>query len=482
MLTPFLALSQQSLATEQEALDVNGVSTMFGPAAMCWDFNDARYEVPKGSSKHSIFAHDLWIGGIDDGGQLRVANQTYNQSPGDYRPGPVSDSIYHNDADMGHWDRVWKIHKSEIDYHILNYTNPAYIIPDVIVFWPAHGDVSMGQSDMLAPFVDLNTNGIYEPFDGDYPDIKGDQAIYFIRNDVGSLDTTSLGLEIHMMIYAYRCDNYPDLNHTVFVNTTLFNRGSHNLEDVYIGTWTDMDLGYYTDDYIGCNVPLNLGYTFNGDTLDEGANGYGINPPAQGLVYLNSIMEKFVYYNNDFTNTGNPESDYDYYNYLRGIWKDNVPMTFGGDGHGSGNGATNNTCSYMFPDATDPSFPTEAWTDSSAGNTPADRRMLMSTGPMDLDIGDSYIFDYAFVFAWDSINGNSLPLLFQYTENIQDFYDGTLTMPCSNINTIHQHHILKDKKLIKIVDVIGREVQATENTPLFFIYEDGSVEKKIIIE
>ena len=260
------------------------MSTTVGPAAMCWDFNDARYEVPKGSGKHSIFVHDLWIGGIDDGGQLRVASQTYNQGNiSDYRSGPVSDIIYHNDSDMGHWDRVWKIHKSEIDYHISNYTNPAYIIPDVIVFWPAHGDVSMGQSDMLAPFVDLNTNGIYEPFDGDYPDIKGDQAIYFIRNDVGSLDANSLGLEIHMMFYSYNCDNYADLNHTVFVNTTLFNRGAHNLEDVYIGTWTDMDLGYYLDDYVGCNVPLNLGYTFNGDMLDEGANGYGLYPPAQGL-------------------------------------------------------------------------------------------------------------------------------------------------------------------------------------------------------
>ena len=51
-------------------------------------------------------------------------------------------------------------------------------------------------------------------------------------------------------------------------------------------------------------------------------------------------MSKFVYYNNDFTVIGNPSEGIHFYNYLRGIWKDNVPMTYGGDGHGSGNGAT----------------------------------------------------------------------------------------------------------------------------------------------
>jgi hypothetical protein len=39
-----------------------------------------------------------------------------------------------------------------------------------------------------------------------------------------------------------------------------------------------------------------------------------------------------------------------------------------------------------------------------------------------------------------------------------------------------------DKKLIKIVDVLGRESKITKKIPLFYIYSDGTVEKKIIIE
>ena len=38
------------------------------------------------------------------------------------------------------------------------------------------------------------------------------------------------------------------------------------------------------------------------------------------------------------------------------------------------------------------------------------------------------------------------------------------------------------KKLIKIVDVLGRETSELKNTPLFYLYEGGLVEKKIIIE
>jgi hypothetical protein len=36
-------------------------------------------------------------------------------------------------------------------------------------------------------------------------------------------------------------------------------------------------------------------------------------------------------------------------------------------------------------------------------------------------------------------------------------------------------------ELIKVIDVLGREVKGKKNEPLFYIYDDGTVEKKIII-
>ena len=38
------------------------------------------------------------------------------------------------------------------------------------------------------------------------------------------------------------------------------------------------------------------------------------------------------------------------------------------------------------------------------------------------------------------------------------------------------------KKLISIIDFVGREVKGTKNQPHFYIYDDGTVEKRIVIE
>ncbi len=39
-----------------------------------------------------------------------------------------------------------------------------------------------------------------------------------------------------------------------------------------------------------------------------------------------------------------------------------------------------------------------------------------------------------------------------------------------------------NKSLLKITDVLGRKTKEKKNTPLFYIYDDGTVEKRIIIE
>ena len=40
----------------------------------------------------------------------------------------------------------------------------------------------------------------------------------------------------------------------------------------------------------------------------------------------------------------------------------------------------------------------------------------------------------------------------------------------------------KEPELYKIVNILGQEVTPSKNVPLFYIYEDGSVQKKMIIE
>ena len=51
---------------------------------------------------------------------------------------------------------------------------------------------------------------------------------------------------------------------------------------------------------------------------------------------------------------------------------------------------------------------------------------------------------------------------------------------CPNTSSVSEMNA--DKKLLKIVDVLGRESLPQNNTPLFYIYENGKVEKKIFLE
>ena len=51
-----------------------------------------------------------------------------------------------------------------------------------------------------------------------------------------------------------------------------------------------------------------------------------------------------------------------------------------------------------------------------------------------------------------------------------------------NTSTSIDNFVLHHKRLVKIVDVLGRECKEIKNQPLYYIYDDGTIEKKIIIE
>jgi hypothetical protein len=55
---------------------------------------------------------------------------------------------------------------------------------------------------------------------------------------------------------------------------------------------------------------------------------------------------------------------------------------------------------------------------------------------------------------------------------------GTI-LNCSGTTAIEEH--TSSKELLKVTDLLGRETKQT-NQPLFYIYDDGTVEKRIVIE
>jgi hypothetical protein len=426
------------------------------------------FEVPIGSQNHTLFCNTLWIGGLNSGGQLHLSAERYRQYGADYTLGPLSiDGLLTTDQlTIDYFNRVWVVSRSEIDDHIEWYNNPAaypgYVVPDDILEWPAHGDTTKNQSFFLAPFFDVNGNGVYEPLMGDYPIIKGDKAVFFIFNDAGIPNSESggnpLGIEVHGMAYMYDCSQ-TIFNNVLYMHYEIFNRSNNTYSDTYLGLFTDFDIGYAFDDYIGCDVHRGSIFGYNGTPIDgTGLIGhYGANPPAQSLTILagpymdtdgadnpkydvvvdpvtgdtsfiqicnesinginfgNGIEDDERYGLRYFTAmngageywaTTDPSTPIEYYNYLQGIWRDGSRLQWGAFGHPHG-GATFPNADFMFSGDSDPCHwgtggvvpsTLPIWTEETAANTPYDRRGVASMGPFTFHPGTSQLIDFAFVW------------------------------------------------------------------------------------
>ncbi len=399
--------------TAQVDLDINNVrTTIMNGGDMWWNLISAKYEIPKvtdpnGIHKHSIFAGSLWIGGVDAGNNLKLAAMTYRQNGIDFFAGPISSSTTPASVDpirCEYYDKIYKVTRDEIDIYIKNNSNASKSIQE----WPGNGNTSFGEEFFMAPYVEGGGGVGYQAGQGDYPDIKGDQALWFVYNDIGNIHSETQGVPIGLQLKttAFAFTTNDEINNMTFYTTEITNFGEP-VKDCYFGQWIDPDLGNYSDDYVGCDTTRNLGYCYNGDDDDEGILGYGAHPPTVGLDFFRGPKDEngvelglfaFMYYNNDFSVIGNPTKPLHYYNYLRAIWQDGQHVTYGGNGHGGGSTAYN----FMFDG--DP-VNNIGWTEKGAGNQPSDRRFLQSAGPLTLKTGARNEVTIGAVWARTSIGG-----------------------------------------------------------------------------
>jgi len=409
-------------ATAQVELNINNVRTrLLSGGDMWWDLDDAKYEIPKVDpasgeiAKHSLFAGALWIGGIDALGQLKVAAQTYRQTGNDFFPGPLDASGQIEQSVCTNFDQFFVVTGADIDRYLTKLeqssgTLPVSDIPESILKWPGKDNpyfdnfaLPIGKD--LAPYWESGLTPGYDPTTGDYPVIDeavegvyADQMIWWVFNDVGNVHSETggqqIGLEINALAFAYATND--EVNNMTFYKYFIDNKSTADIDSVFLGQWVDADLGNYQDDFVGCVVDESLGIIYNGDSNDEGTAGYGEDPPLLGVDFFkgpkdengNQLgMSAFVYYNNDFSPTGNPETADHFYGYMAGVWKDKSPFTYGGNAYQSGGDPTN----YMFP--SDPSdCSPNAWSECNKlgncdANNPADRRFLQVSGPFKLKPG-----------------------------------------------------------------------------------------------
>lgn len=423
----FLIKSVHSQAYSE--IDFNNIKAGFwNEGTFFWDkASNPRFEVPKNSNKHANFASGLWISGIDDGGMLIAAAQTYCQTGTDYQFGPIATNRAANNY-IQRYNKVWKINSSDINYHIQNYNNPNYIIPNQILTWPGNGIVSNGEPAQLAPYFDSNSNNIYDPINGDYPLIKGEQALFYIFNDNKVHTETGspvpFKFDFYVMAYVFTPINQA-LNNTVFIDVKIVNKSARTYSNLKLGMWDDPDLGSYLDDFIGCDVGRNLSFVYNSVDIDapNGENTYGANPPSMGVQFLSHKMDNMMYFINNSTNQGNPSNSNQIDRYLSAKWRDGVQLTYGGNGY-----AGSNTCNYAFPWNTDTNNP-QTWMQTGTAN---DLRFLPSTNLGELSPNQSICFTMAYTVSFgDSGAISSVYKLKQDADFIKEFYSQNELNYCS---------------------------------------------------
>lgn len=413
-------------------LDGNGVTAGLRVAGdLWWNGNSAKYTAPEVEpgllSVSPIFSGGLWLASKDVPGNIRVAAAHY---PGlnsvDFWPGPLDENGLTESDICSNWDRFFKVNRSDVEAHIADFAADGDIdtkLPSVYE-WPGQDSPSFNEfagfelplGQDLAPFVDLDDDGIYEPDAGEYPQIKGTQAIWWVFNDSGNTHTQTgtdpLGVEVQVLAYASE-SNIKSVDLATMYDYKIINRGGETHRDFRLGLWVDPDLGCHFDDMLGWDASRNMAYAYNHDDVDGnqgssctgGVNTYKENIPMVGFSLISSnIVEStgdgMILMNNptasdEPSGSFDPQNAFEYYNFLNNLWNDQLPITSGGVGY---NIDGVDTVSHIFPGAPDDSL---AWSMCSEGLEGRDVRFVMTNGIPTFQSQQSIELTYAVVFVED---------------------------------------------------------------------------------
>ncbi|SEQ04914.1 T9SS type A sorting domain-containing protein [Neolewinella agarilytica] len=463
--------------TATEYLDINGVRALITNGGDLWfDGQDGRYEVtasadsPASNPAVAIFAGGLWLGAEDPGGGLKIAAQQYGRGQGnfDYYPGPLSDEGLPVEGDCSDWDRLFKVNRTTVDIFQTVYAEavaednlpiPFNRIPLEVLGWPGAGNPNFEgvygftlplSPQGLAPFFDVDLDGIYDPRNGDYPLFCGDQAVWGVFNDAGAPHEESgtvspLQAEIHLLAYAI-ASNDSILHRTTFYDYKIINRAQEDALNLYAGHWIDSDLGCFTNDLVGSSPEHELYYVYNQnglepETCEGGVASYGNTAPVNIFQVVRSdvgggntevedpLMRSVTnIYRADLNppapGTTSPRVAVDYYSTLRGLWADGTPITRGGSGYQDGS----DTTLFVFDGQEANGVP---WSQCNLPPGIADIRQVYATGPYELQPGEVT----GFTLAVTTIFGVDYPTdscpdttaIFAAAKQIKDFYDEECT-------------------------------------------------------
>lgn len=306
-----------------------------------------------------------------------------------------------DDAFMDHYFQVWKLDRATIEAHISNWDQAGYQVPEAISSWPGNGDPSNGEPLRIAPFADLDGDDLYEPETGEYPLIRGDQALFHVLHTsvVEPVAPPLLEADMSIMTYSFLASGNPALDHTVFMSVKVFNRSTSAYTGVRFGLFADIDIGCPNEDLVGCDSTRSLFFGYNASDLDPdciGTIGYSAQPPAEGVKFLNREMTSHREWNHE-------GPIFNLEDFLQGTFQGQPFQELG------------------YP--TNFQYPGGAFVDHQIGFN--DIRSVGAAGPFNFASGDTLCFDLAFIYARASSGGAyaSVDALKLRSDSVQAFYD-----------------------------------------------------------
>lgn len=257
-------------------LRVNGTGLAFDSSQVSLYYTDAR-----GARSALVYIQGVWVTARDQEGEILVAAQNFQglagDEQGDFYPGPLSRTRGQRDT-SGRFCTPAAVTAAEIAAHLADLADGHLNDPlPAIMQWPGRGNPGIDFSfdtGPLAPFVDEDGDGRYDPTRGDYPAIIGDYAVWWVMNDEDVHEESRsdpLGVEVQGLLQGFtNADD--DLNGVLKLTYTVTNSVGRALDSVAVALWQDGDIGCWADDALGTLPELDAIYLYNVDEVDGFAN------------------------------------------------------------------------------------------------------------------------------------------------------------------------------------------------------------------
>jgi hypothetical protein len=393
------------------------------------DLDGILYPANTPNPKNTLYSSALWLAGLDAGGNLHTAAQTYRQSGVDYLPYPISAQPQERYG----WDHIWRITNQEVYAFRQDFNDNGQLnntIPDAIKYWPAkYNSNARGANGTpinvnfdAAPFYDSNADGIYNVFDADYPLVYGDEMFWWVFTDSmpivhGETEGAALGVEVNAMAYSFYGTPGNVLERTIFTRYEITNKSSNKYHDLFLGIFSDIEIGCYNDDYIGCDTIGEFYYGYNATDHDSCVTntgqlfGFITNPPVQSVVFLSHPLDRFSLGFSSFSTIPNSVK----YNYILQNKDENGSYVV--------NPITGSEEYHMFPG--NPSEATE-WSMASTNVPPHDSKGIGSSGPFTLQPNETITFEVAYVVhpKGDLTNSSNVTEMQAEVDELHGFHDG----------------------------------------------------------